>query len=599
MSPTSLPDPLGLLGGEEGDMDAELPPVSGATLFRLEMARRRDVRDKGVVATGCGEIDDGVLMGGFERGVVVGVSALRGEFGVSLGLQTVARALVCGESGDGLDGAKKPKVAIVTILPTLAISLRLRDAIRSQLQAKFGPRHEGVNDEVRRCLEAVDVSQVFDVDGLGLVLQDMEVSMLDRNQAADPGGEEEERGEADEQADAEAEDVQGQREDSMPSPALDMSLDESHDRVTELPPLRIQSDAPPPRIQKTVIEDSEDEEPFSSSPLSSLESDDPRMDGSQLISAVIQDDEHQEHPADPDPDTNSQSSISAATVQEPSHSSGQPSTKPHTTPQLHNTGEQSSQIPEIILITHFSTLLTTLFTNTNHDRTRAHTSLQRLSSHLRYLARSSGSLIMLLNTTTSHTSTTQNQDQNPNQPPNPVPYPHDPNPNSRKDHKPLDPSLRSIFSPSGGGVAGGGGGIYGGINKPNFGQTFTQFLDLHLLCTKIPRSRDDAEAYIALGSSEEGIHMVWVVECLMDELGFWDWGRLGREIGREDRGGGKGKGKGKRTEEDERLPVRVSREQRWGAVVMRDGVVVNAFRKEGLVDRGAVRVVAGFGGPRV
>ncbi|KAI1259845.1 hypothetical protein F5Y18DRAFT_442726 [Xylariaceae sp. FL1019] len=607
MSSTSLPGPLG--SDEPEDIEAELPPVSGATLFRLEMSRRVDVRDKGVISMGCGEIDDVVLLGGgFERGAVVGVSAEVEDFGLSLGLQTVARALVYGESGREA-GAGGPKVAIITILPTLAISLRLRDAIRYQLQAKLGPRREGINDEVRRCLEAVDVSQVFDVDGLGLVLQDMEVSMYAQGETSGPSQRGDTREDVDEQpdVDVEVEEVQGPREDSIPRPGSNMSLG-SNDRVTELPPLRIQNVAPPPRIQKTVIDDSEDEEPFSSSPLSSLDSD----DLPHSSSAPVPDDEP-EHQSDPDPDpdlnTNSPSPILPATVQEPSPTAVQPTTGAPTTPKFYNTEEATSQIPEIILITHFSTLLTTLFTNTNHDRTRAHTTLQRLSSHLRYLARSSGSLVMLLNTTTSHTSTPQNQYQNQNA--NQPPILHDPN-TQRREHKPLDPSLRSIFSPSGGGnggYRGEGGGVYGKRNKPNFGQTFTQFLDLHVLCTKVPRSRDDAEAYVKLGTSEEGVHMVWVVEVLMDELGFWDWGSLRRMFGEEDRGAGKGEksgGKGlgmgmgkRRGEEDERLPVRVNREQRWGAVVLRDGVVVNAFRKEVPVDRGPVRVVAGFGGLRV
>jgi hypothetical protein len=119
-------------------------------------------------------------------------------------------------------------------------------------------------------------------------------------------------------------------------------------------------------------------------------------------------------------------------------------------------------------------------------------------------------------------------------------------------------------------------------NRPSFGVTFAQFLDLHLLCTKVPRTRDDVEMEIALGAGSEDVKYAWVVEVLLDELGIWDWE--------------KGQSEDSRGEET-RLPPRVNREQRWGAVDVWDGVrVVDAFMSAATGNTGPIRPAAGFGG---
>lgn len=60
-----------------------LVPVSGAALYAREIERREELRERGVVSTGCSEIDDALLLGGgFERGCVVGVSAEELDFGI-------------------------------------------------------------------------------------------------------------------------------------------------------------------------------------------------------------------------------------------------------------------------------------------------------------------------------------------------------------------------------------------------------------------------------------------------------------------------------------------------------------------------------------
>lgn len=59
-----------------------LEPVSGATLFEQEVRRRDALARRGTCLTGCRELDDEVLLGGFERGCVVGISAEEEEMGL-------------------------------------------------------------------------------------------------------------------------------------------------------------------------------------------------------------------------------------------------------------------------------------------------------------------------------------------------------------------------------------------------------------------------------------------------------------------------------------------------------------------------------------
>ena len=59
-----------------------LEPVSGVTLFYQEARRRDGLRRRGNCLTGCHELDHEVLLGGFERGCVVGISAEEEELGL-------------------------------------------------------------------------------------------------------------------------------------------------------------------------------------------------------------------------------------------------------------------------------------------------------------------------------------------------------------------------------------------------------------------------------------------------------------------------------------------------------------------------------------
>lgn len=221
--------------------------------------------------------------------------------------------------------------------------------------------------------------------------------------------------------------------------------------------------------------------------------------------------------------------------------------------------------PSLILITHTSTLLTTLFAT--HDTPTAHAKSHLLAARLRRLARSQAlglPLILLLNATAPYYFT-------PAPPPQPPPQPTSrPPPGSStiivpttmqqlssssqqrqlpqpqaaprpEGHKPQpEPSLRSIFGgivylpPSGAG----GGRRAMQRNRPSYGMVFARLVEVHLLCTRVARTREDVE----LGRKGVGAECKWVVEVLGDEVGIFEMGG--------EKGGVRWR----------------SREQRWGVV---------------------------------
>lgn len=61
-----------------------LDPVPASILAEREAHRRNALRELGCCKTGCPELDDYVLLGGFERGCVVGISAEDEEVGVQV-----------------------------------------------------------------------------------------------------------------------------------------------------------------------------------------------------------------------------------------------------------------------------------------------------------------------------------------------------------------------------------------------------------------------------------------------------------------------------------------------------------------------------------
>ncbi|KAI1658779.1 hypothetical protein F4813DRAFT_44199 [Daldinia decipiens] len=493
-----------------------LEPISGATLYKLESARRETLRRRGRVRTGCAEVDDAVLLGGLERGSVVGVSAEDVEFGLLVGLQIVAHTMV-------FEGANKQRAAIVTTLTPAAILPVLRDVIRAQVQVALGPtanqKQDVVNAEVRRCLERISISRVFDIEGLWEVLSELETPASFGRDAAAPEGKEEEVPSTTTTTEDKEHSAHAELLGLFPP---GMSKEEDKDETVEdIPP------SPPPKTKRMEVADSEDEEELSLSPPSLPE---------------------QQPSASPPPSSLPKASPSPAPP---------PAIPPAqtTTPSPASTGnhEKPPHIPDLILITHFSALLANLFTRSADNKAGAHTTLQLLSSHLRYLARSSaGPLVMLLNSTTAATTTAASISTPVGGPSTSAGTSHVPqNPASAaataKD-RPLEPTLRSVFLPAGGRRQ----------SKPAFGATFAQFLDLHLLCTRVPRARADAEA-LAAGTSGLG-RWCWVVEVLLDELGV-EGSRGGGEGDNKALDGGGGNGR-----------TWKSREQRWGAVDVRGKV---------------------------
>ncbi|EGO51906.1 hypothetical protein NEUTE1DRAFT_54545 [Neurospora tetrasperma FGSC 2508] len=321
--------------------------------------------------------------------------------------------------------------------------------------------------------------------------------------------------------------------------------------------------------------------------------------------------------------------------------------------------EQSKEdglLPDLIIITNTSHLLNTLFTRnkTGSDRSAAHNSAVQLSDQIRGLSRR-GPLVMMLNSTTSPTSSSSSFNTNS------ISMFDDDNNNNKGPKQPDLSIMRSIFNPPPpppplasmeaaapgymGGLVGGHtagapsaasyrGGGYGGRgggygknhsthlhphqaqtqsaaaaaaavtaasrrNKPSYGMVFSQMLDLHLLCTKIPRgrTRHGGGAYGGGGYGGYGGGYVWAVEVLLDELGVYEGldvvlDKVSREGGggggeeKEKEGQGEQQEGGRRKEgvrEEKRKGkglTRRSREQRWGAVEIEEGSgrVVDAFR---------------------
>ncbi|RYP05832.1 hypothetical protein DL764_003543 [Monosporascus ibericus] len=578
-------------------MDLGLHPVSGAALYDLEVSRRRQQRlgrgngnGRAALATGCAEVDDRVLLGGgFERGVVVGVSAAEVDFGILLGLQTIARALVFNtdtstgasvgtgagsNNNNSTTGQRPPRAAIVTTLAATALLPLLRDVVRAQVQAKLGcssAHHPRVAPEVRACLERISVSQVFDVDGLWEVFSELETPPQPAGGHGNGKGNEDGGGGGDgvgdagtvgEEVDASAKNIPPESPEAPPHPPV-------RDR----------------RYEREEIQDSEDEEEEGLSP-----------------------------PQSSPPETGTAESTEvkiSTTTSNPSAESSPPppQSKQEKRGESGDEGGPHAHVPDIVLVTHFSSLLTTLFTQ--RDKASAHAALQLLSAHLRYLARSAGPLVMLLNSTSSlsvssstTTITTTSHNTNPNAT----------NPSgtattttaaaTNPDRRTLDQTLRSIFSPAATTTAAAAKTGFAGYppgtrtDKPAYGATFAQLLDLHLLCTRVPRTRADVGAlFVPVPPSVTGaaagpvVRYAWFVEVLLDEVGVWVWRD---DIDRDWGSGGNGGEKGEDVRENREMTHgdrdkdgdrgrnrewrRRSREQKWGAVDVRGGVrIVDAF----------------------
>jgi len=61
---------------------SELEPTSAAVLLDQEITHREGLESRGNIFTGCDELDDHVLLGGMQRGRVIGLSAEEETFGL-------------------------------------------------------------------------------------------------------------------------------------------------------------------------------------------------------------------------------------------------------------------------------------------------------------------------------------------------------------------------------------------------------------------------------------------------------------------------------------------------------------------------------------
>ncbi|KAM0077691.1 hypothetical protein ACKRZS_010030 [Fusarium odoratissimum] len=414
----------------------QLEPIPAAILADKEVKRRDVIALLGACKTGCKVIDEEVMLGGFERGSVVGISAEDEELGVLLGLQTLAHSLCEGAVTNGL---------LITPRPASVMLAGLRDAVKSELEAKWCTK-DTIRMKLRECLEKVMLSCVFDMNGLWEALADLDCELVEEKDDA----------------------LQDQGATNI----------RQHDTT----------------CQVDEIQDSQDDDDVAFSPI---------------------------------------------------HQASQPrAEEPYNKTQQH---------PDVIVITHFSSLLTGLFFH--REKSAAHAALQLLNSHLRDLSRNlpSKPLILLLNSTSAVSS---------------GPALATVTAASPAKQSQVDPTLRSIFNPPP------LTGYSARRTKPNFGLIFTQLLDLHLLCKKVPKTRQDAEGAVRQLPGDE-IEMVWVVEVLLDELGVWE-GHTGARSGRE---------------------------QRWAAVKVERGRIGQAFDEKEpeakIPNISDVRLAGGFGGRRV
>ncbi|PNP50056.1 hypothetical protein THARTR1_09241 [Trichoderma harzianum] len=463
--------------------------VSASALANIEKQRRDFVRSLGPCPSGCDDLDEYVLLGGLERGSVVGISAEDEDgVGVTLGLQVLVCSL--------LDKAVQ-KVQIVTPKPPSTIVVLLKNSITAELRARGITAPGEIAAQGRECLDRILLSRVFDMDGLCEVLADLD-------NAVAPGAGEHVLNKP------EGDDAQLTGEKTTKAQA---KVDDA--------PRDLGNDEPQSPSVVAEIQDSQDE--------------DEALSPSQ--------------PSETPPQPEALHEVQGNKAATSNEQSKQDSTgiKDTTTATANNNNNSTLATPDIILITHFSSLLTSFFTQ--RDKSVAHATLRLLASRLRRLSRTlpSNPLILLINSTDSGavSSTTTAAAAAHSSEPHSYDIPPPEKPATQKPS--VDPTLRSIFNPASE-SSGHGHGHAGGYkpNKPTFGLVFTQVLDVHLLCTRAPRP-----GKTSLPRS------LTVVEVLLDDIGLW-----------EGKGG-----------------LRKRREQRWTVVAPYNGRIVNASDGKKLIGK--------------
>ncbi|UKZ71586.1 uncharacterized protein TrAtP1_012541 [Trichoderma atroviride] len=355
------------------------------------------------------------------------------------------------------------------------------------MTAELKARGVSGSDEIaarrRDCLDRIMLSRVFDMDGLDEVLADLDATAA---AAAPRGGKEEE--ETIEIQSAEEIAVMG----AQPNPTPANVDGDCNGAVLS------KEETPGEASVVAEIQDSQDEDETPSPPSSPISK-----------------------PQPPHPQPNTNLKDTTATTEPDNHSL--PNRQVDNKNNGKSTTTTASSTPDIVLITHFSSLLTSFFTQ--RDKSAAHVALRLLATRLRHLSRTlpSNPLILLLNSTDSgaHASESHSHENNLNMNSIPLPLPDQQSSSTayKSASSSTDPTLRSIFNP-----AHHASTSYK-ANKPTFGLVFTQLLDLHLLCTRAPRHSRAATS---------SLRAVTVVEVLLDELGLWE-GERGQRKRREQR----------------------------------------------------------------
>jgi hypothetical protein len=392
-----------------------------------------------------------------------------------LGLQVLACSL--------LDSVAQ-KVQVITPKPPSTIVVLLKNAITAELKARGVLKSDEITTRRRDCLDRIMLSRVFDMDGLDEVLAD-----LDATAAVAPESVEEEKQIIEEQP---VEETAGVAE----QPSLAAADDDAAAASGE-------EEKPQEASVVAEIQDSQDEDETPSPPPSPAAIPQPRQ------------------PQSADTENHGTTATSAAAAE--------PVNRPILNKQVDkNSSEKppasSASTPDIILITHFSSLLTSFFTQ--RDKSAAHAALRLLATRLRRLSRMlpSNPLLIILNSTDSgaHASESHSHEHNLNMNSNPL-LPSDQQSSSSTTYKSAssstDPTLRSIFNPPH------HASTSYKANKPTFGLVFTQLLDLHLLCTRAPRPSRAAPS---------SLRAMTVVEVLLDDIGLWE-GERGQRRRREQR----------------------------------------------------------------
>ncbi|KAG0651375.1 hypothetical protein D0Z07_1636 [Hyphodiscus hymeniophilus] len=164
-------------------------PVLASYLLNIEEKQRTRFSARGdKIRSGCNEIDDHMLGGGFERGILVGISAEAGE-GRLISLHLLSFILISHLSFSLAESSQPPKTRatiidttgsfpitlLAKILKAQILDTKTKTARQSIDDGNYAVFNNTVNekeadDQVRRCLEMVAISRVFDIEGLWEVL---------------------------------------------------------------------------------------------------------------------------------------------------------------------------------------------------------------------------------------------------------------------------------------------------------------------------------------------------------------------------------------------------------------------------------------------